>query len=83
MPDIDLHGLTLDEAKEKVLDQIEELNVMDVTQVTLIHGHTSGQLVKNWINSPALNKELAKMGITLTRRQPVPRNPGATIIFFE
>ncbi len=83
MTEIDLHGLTLVEVKEKILDRIEELNVMDVNQVTIIHGHTNGQQIKNWIYSPALEKELTKMGIALTRRQPVQHNPGATVIVFK
>ena len=81
--EINLHELVLDDAIDTILDKVEELYALGAAQVVLVHGHHHGQLIKQWIWSPALETAMKKLGITLTSREYAPKNPGATVICFK
>jgi DNA mismatch repair protein MutS2 len=73
--EIDLHGMTVDEALARVEDAVNRALLADATEVRLIHGRSGGRLraaVHRWLREvPSVR------GFRLD-----PRNPGVTIVGF-
>jgi DNA mismatch repair protein MutS2 len=72
---IDLHGLVVEEALERVVDEIDRSLLRGADRVEVVHGKGSGRI------RDALHRHLASMpGLTF---QLDPRNPGVTWVHFR
>ena len=72
---IDLHGLSVPEAVEKVMAEIDRSVQRGADRLEVIHGKGSG-LIKD-----ALHKRLAALSVVAAFRLD-PRNPGVTWVYF-
>ena len=65
--EINLHGFELWEAIEEILYKLEECQVNDIHEITLIHGYHKGQVLKNYVKSEGFLKEMSKEGFELKK----------------
>ena len=71
---IDLHGLTAEQARERVLAHVNDAILAGATRVEIVHGIGTGRL------KTAVGETLR--GVTAVRRlAPHPTNPGVTIAY--
>jgi len=73
---LDLHGLVVDEALARVVDEIDRSLLRGADRVEVVHGKGSGRL------RDALHRHLASMTVVVAFRLD-PRNPGVTWIHFR
>ncbi|MSO82042.1 MAG: hypothetical protein EXQ53_01920 [Acidobacteria bacterium] len=72
---IDLHGLVVDEALARAMEEIDRSLLRGADRVEVVHGKGSGRI------RDALHRHLASMpGVTFTLD---PRNPGVTWVHFR
>jgi DNA mismatch repair protein MutS2 len=71
---VDLHGLTVEEALERVLQEIDRAIRSGADRVEVVHGKGSGRL------RDALHRELGGISAVAAFRVD-PRNPGVTWIY--
>jgi DNA mismatch repair protein MutS2 len=71
---IDLHGLTVDEAIARVVEEIDKAIRCGADRLEVVHGKGSGR-IRN-----ALHRELASLPVVASFRLD-PRNAGVTWIF--
>ena len=72
---IDLHGLTVEEALAKVVEEIDWALRRGTDRIEVVHGKGSGR-IRN-----ALHRQLATMTVVAAFRLD-PRNPGVTWVYF-
>ena len=72
---IDLHGLTVDEARNRVVGHISRAILAGLDRVEIVHGIGSGRL------KAAITADLRRMPAIRAVR-PHPSNPGVTIVDF-
>ncbi|MHA1150998.1 MAG: Smr/MutS family protein [Promethearchaeota archaeon] len=77
--EIDLHGLTLEDALDEICYKLEECRANMVREISLIHGFHRGQIIKNYFESEGFIKEMKRAGFLLKRRKS--SNPGVSIFF--
>ncbi len=71
---LDLHGCTVVEAKEKVLDALNEALLKDVDQLRIIHGLGSGK-VKDAVHALlGANRHVKNFRLEMA-------NPGVTVVY--
>jgi DNA mismatch repair protein MutS2 len=68
---VDLHGMRVDEAIAKVVDEINRALLADVERIEIVHGKGAGRI------RDALHRHLASMSVVAAYRLD-PRNPGVT-----
>jgi DNA mismatch repair protein MutS2 len=73
---VDLHGLVVEEALARVVDEIDRSLLRGADRVEVVHGKGSGRLRE------ALHRHLASMTVVVAFRLD-PRNPGVTWIHFR
>ena len=73
---IDLHGLVVEEALARVVDEIDRSLLRGADRVEVVHGKGSGRI------RDALHRHLASMTVVVAFRLD-PRNPGVTWIHFR
>ena len=71
---IDLHGLTVDEARNRVAGYISRAILAGLERVEIIHGIGTGRL------KAAVTKDLRSLG-AVKAVKPHPTNPGITVVF--
>ena len=71
---IDLHGLTLDDARNRVAGYISRAILAGLDRVEIIHGIGTGRL------KAAVTKDLRSLG-AVKAVKPHPSNPGITVVF--
>jgi DNA mismatch repair protein MutS2 len=71
---LDLHGLTVDEARNRVAAYISRAILAGLDRVEIVHGIGTGRLKK------AVTADLKKIG-AVRRVTPHPSNPGALIAY--
>ena len=71
---LDLHGLTVDEARNRVAAYISRAILAGLDRVEIVHGIGTGRLKK------AVTADLKKIG-AVRRVTPHPTNPGALIAY--
>lgn len=74
-PRVDLHGLTVEEALARVVDEIDLALRRGADRVEVVHGKGSGRIRE------ALHRYLKSMTVVASFRLD-PRNPGVTWIYF-
>jgi len=62
---IDLHGLSLWEAKEELIYKFLEAKGRGIHKITIIHGYKKGEVLKNYIRSKNFLKEMDKEGFKI------------------
>jgi DNA mismatch repair protein MutS2 len=72
---IDLHGLTVDEARNRVAGYISRAILAGLERVEIIHGIGTGRL------KAAVTKDLRSLG-AVKAVKPHPTNPGITVVYF-
>ena len=72
LTEIDLHGLTVEEALQHVQQVLSQALLADVGELRLIHGRSGGRI------RAALHRRLRE--ISSVRFRLDPRNPGVTIV---
>jgi DNA mismatch repair protein MutS2 len=72
---IDLHGLTVDEARNRVAGYISRAILAGLDRVEIIHGIGTGRL------KAAVTKDLRSLG-AVKAVKPHPTNPGITVVYF-
>ncbi|MBI4888450.1 MAG: Smr/MutS family protein [Acidobacteria bacterium] len=72
---LDLHGLTVEEALQRVLEEIDHALRRGADRVEVVHGKGSGRI------RAALHRQLATLPVVAAFRLD-PRNPGVTWIYF-
>jgi len=72
---VDLHGLGVDEARNRVAGHISRAIVAGLDRVEIVHGIGTGALRR------AIVADLRKIA-AVTRVRPHPSNPGVTIVYF-
>ena len=72
---VDLHGLRVEEALARVVDEIDRSLLRGADRVEVVHGKGSGRI------RDALHRSFASMPVVAAFR-PDPRNPGVTWIYF-
>lgn len=73
---VDLHGLVVEEALSRVVDEIDRSLLRGADRVEVVHGKGSGRIRE------ALHRHLASMTVVVAFRLD-PRNPGVTWIHFR
>ena len=73
---VDLHGLVVEEALARVVEEIDRSLLRGADRVEVVHGKGSGRL------RDALHRHLASMNVVVAFRLD-PRNPGVTWIHFR
>jgi DNA mismatch repair protein MutS2 len=73
LAEIDLHGLTVDEALERMEQALSDAMLADVSELRLIHGRSGGRL------RAALQRRLRETP-TVRKFRLDPRNEGVTIV---
>jgi DNA mismatch repair protein MutS2 len=71
---IDLHGLTVDEARNRVVGQISSAILAGLKRVEIIHGIGTGRI------KAAVTKDLRALS-AVRAIKPHPSNPGVTIVY--
>jgi dsDNA-specific endonuclease/ATPase MutS2 len=71
--EVDLHGLTVDEALARIDVVMNEALLSDLSEVRLIHGRSGGRI------RAALHRRLREIG-SVRAFHLDPRNPGVTIV---
>jgi DNA mismatch repair protein MutS2 len=71
---LDLHGLTVDEARNRVAAYISRAILAGLDRVEIVHGIGTGRLKK------AVTADLKKIG-AVRRVTPHPTNPGALFVY--
>jgi DNA-nicking Smr family endonuclease len=61
--EIDLHGLTLDEARAE-LQRCLKSCPKDITEIEVIHGYTNGSVLKNFVRRQFKHPRVSKKIIT-------------------
>jgi DNA mismatch repair protein MutS2 len=72
---IDLHGMTVEEAIARVVEEIDLALRRGADRIEVVHGKGSGRI------RGALHRKLAEVPVVATFR-PDPRNPGVTWVYF-
>jgi len=72
---IDLHGLTVDDARNRVAGYISRAILAGLDRVEIIHGIGTGRL------KAAVTKDLQSLG-AVRAVKPHPTNPGITVVYF-
>ena len=72
---IDLHGLTVDDARNRVAGYISRAILAGLDRVEIIHGIGTGRL------KAAVTKDLKSLG-AVRAVKPHPTNPGITVVYF-
>lgn len=72
---IDLHGLTVDDARNRVAGYISRAILAGLERVEIIHGIGTGRL------KAAVTKDLKSLG-AVKAVKPHPTNPGITVVYF-
>jgi DNA mismatch repair protein MutS2 len=72
---VDLHGLTVDEARNRVAAYISRAILAGLDQVEIIHGIGTGRLKK------AVTADLKSIS-AVRRVTPHPSNPGVLVVYF-
>ena len=72
---IDLHGLTVDDARNRVAGYISRAILAGLERVEIIHGIGTGRL------KAAVTKDLKNLG-AVRAVKPHPTNPGITVVYF-
>ena len=78
---IDLHELSLWQAKDKIRDQLKIAAERGLAGLYLIHGFNSGNKIKTYIRGGSLQNSLTDRGIK-SKIFPVKGNPGTSAIIF-
>ena len=73
LAEIDLHGLTVEEALDRVQDALNEALLADIGELRLIHGRSGGRI------RAALHRRLRETS-SVRRFRLDPRNEGVTIV---
>jgi DNA-nicking Smr family endonuclease len=68
---LDLHGYTVEQAKEEILKTIEVFG-NNIERIVVIHGYNNGIKIKEMIRKKLKHKKIEKICFTL--------NPGISII---
>lgn len=79
--EIDIHGLHLWEAIDEILFCLEEFQVKEISEITIIHGYRHGKVLKDYIQSRGFIREMKQEGIHL-KRKPT-QNQGETRFFIK
>lgn len=74
MYEIDLHGFTLKDAKEYLLDEIKKAYDKKVLSIRIIHGFNNGDKIKQFIRNTSMFEKY------ITKIEPDILNSGATIV---
>jgi DNA mismatch repair protein MutS2 len=72
---IDLHGLRIDEAIEKMMAEIDRSLQRGADRLEIVHGKGSGRI------KDALHRRLAQLSVVAAFRLD-PRNSGVTLVYF-
>lgn len=72
---IDLHGLTVDDARNRVAGYISRAILAGLERVEIIHGVGTGRV------KAAVNKDLRALSVVRAVK-PHPTNPGITVVYF-
>ena len=72
---LDLHGLTVDEARNRVAGYISRAILAGLDRVEIIHGIGTGRV------KAAVTKDLRSLS-AVRAVKPHPSNPGVTVVFF-
>ena len=83
MVSIDLHGLTLANAKEKIRKEFAKITNATKHQdrvVTLIHGHNNGTVIRDYIRNGEMEKELKNNGTVKALKNWGKKKPGKTTV---
>jgi DNA mismatch repair protein MutS2 len=72
---VDLHGLRVEDAMTKVLDEIDRALRRGADRLEVVHGKGSGRI------KAALHKRLAQLSVVAAFRVD-PRNSGVTLVYF-
>ena len=78
---IDLHHLSLWQAKDKIKEQLKIAAERKLAGLYLIHGFNSGDRIKTYIRGGSLQNSLTDRGIK-SKIFPVKGNPGTSAIIF-
>ena len=78
---VDLHELSLWQAKDKIRDQLKIAAERGLAGLYLIHGFNSGNKIKTYIRGGSLQNSLTDRGIK-SKIFPVKGNPGTSAIIF-
>ena len=78
---VDLHHLSLWQAKEKIKEQLKIAAERELAGLYLIHGFNSGDRIKTYIRGGSLQNSLTDRGIK-SKIFPVKGNPGTSAIIF-
>ncbi len=73
--EVDLHGLTVDEALSRAEEAVNDALLADLPQLRLIHGQSGGRI------RAALHRRLRDI-VTVRAFRLDPQNPGVTIVLF-
>ncbi|GAH55012.1 unnamed protein product [marine sediment metagenome] len=65
-----MHGLTLWETKEEIINHLEECRIRKGGEIKIIHGHRHGQILKNYFRSELFINEMIKLGYKLKMKNP-------------
>lgn len=76
---VDLHGMELVEAQEELYLALQECVAAGDPVLEVIHGHSHGQVLRNYVRSPAFPREMAILGFPLQKLSGATRNPGVTV----
>jgi hypothetical protein len=79
---IDLHGLALWQAKEKIKEQLKIATERELAGLYLIHGFNSGDKIKSYILGGSLENSLRDRGVK-SKILTVKGNPGISAIIFS
>jgi len=69
--DIDIHGMTVSDAKIK-LERLIAAAPADITEITVIHGYKHGDALSNMVRKALKSKRIKQRIISL--------NPGETVL---
>jgi DNA mismatch repair protein MutS2 len=72
---LDLHGLTVDEARNRVAAHVSQAIIAGLDSVEIVHGIGTGALRR------AVTADLRKLSV-VTNVRPHPTNPGALVVSF-
>ena len=81
--EVDLHGLRLEEAKEKICNMIEETWLTEMDCLLFIHGFNNGVAIRNFIRNPGgLRNRLYCHYAEIVNVKIIPNDNGSTYVIF-
>ena len=72
--EINLHGFTLADALDEICYRLEECHASGEQEISLVHGHRHGAVIKDYIRSEGFLREMRRNGFELKRKRT--SNPG-------